>query len=125
VPLACFAGCEEIEDFSPTGVGVRGGVECREREEGFRPIVSDCKDEYPVGVGGGVTVMARNVSTKRDLMTFSRPVCELSGNMLENGMGTVDVEGPDVVKCELTEDERELVLGLCPGFTVGADPLVE
>lgn len=29
------------------------------------------------------TVMERNVSTKRELITFSRPLCELSGSIAE------------------------------------------
>lgn len=78
-------------------------------------------------------MIARNVCTKRDLTTFSRPVCELSGSMAENGTGAVDddvpenidVENDGPVKSELTEDGMELVRGRCTGLTVGAEPLVE
>jgi hypothetical protein len=74
--------------------------------------------------------MARNVSTKRDFMTFSRPDCELSGNMAENGTVAVEVDSVDVensgpLKGELIEDEIELVLGRCGGLMVGVEPLEE
>ena len=38
----------------------------------------------PTGVEGGIE-MARNVSTRRAFMTFSKPIWELSGKMVDKG----------------------------------------
>jgi hypothetical protein len=70
--------------------------------------------------------MEMNVSTRRDLMTFSSPFCELSGSIAGKKTGPVDeegamIEGDCTRKCELLEDAIELVRGRF-GLTVGVVP---
>lgn len=45
------------------------------------------------GDKGGGTVIDIKVSTRRDLMTFSSPFCELSGNMVEKDIEPAEEEG--------------------------------
>jgi hypothetical protein len=71
-------------------------------------------------------VIEMNVSTRRDLMTFSSPFCELSGSVAEKNIGPVNeegavTEGDCTRKCELLEDAIELVRGRF-GLTVGVVP---
>lgn len=55
-----------------------GGVDDRDCDEGGD---SGCLSRDGLAEGG--TVIEMKVSTRRDLMTFSSPFCELSGNMAE------------------------------------------
>jgi hypothetical protein len=60
------------------------------------------------------TVMAINVSTRRDLRTFSRPVWELSGSIAERDdvvASPAMPEDEDAANGSLLEDIIELVRG--------------
>lgn len=73
-------------------------------------------------------VMVKKVSTRRDLITFSSPVWELSGRNAvydavdpdDKPTGGPEPDGKWPEKWEPI-DAMELVLGLC-GLIVGADP---
>lgn len=70
--------------------------------------------------------MATNDSTRRDLMTFSRLVWELSGNIDERDVDAADspaiAEDEDPPNGPLLEEVIELVRGRLLGRIVGAEP---
>jgi hypothetical protein len=72
--------------------------------------------------------MATNVSTRRELMTFSRVVWELSGNIDERDVEAEGSPAPPEVEGSpnrpLLEEVIELARGRFPGRIVGADPAV-
>ena len=74
-------------------------------------------------LAGDGTVMDRKVSTKRDLITLSRPLCELSGSIADKraaGLARGDTLGKEDVAWKLTD---EPVLGRLAGRNGAAIPL--
>jgi hypothetical protein len=106
------------ENLSASGGAPCGGVAGRDRNTGT--------DSGWISEDGGGTVIEMKVSTRRDLITFSSPLCELSGSVAEKDIEPAEVEGAVVEgvctrKCELIEDAVEFVRGRL-GLIVGAAP---
>ncbi len=118
VPFGTFACLGVTRDLS---FGEASGVDGREPD-----AVGVCSASRVRTAGG--TVMVMNVSTNREFMTFSRLICELSGNIADSDLEPEAVEvGITAGECiPRLPDEVEIidVVRGRRGLMVGADPEV-
>lgn len=92
--LACLGLCEIVDALCRNGGVLNGGVDGREGLVlGIDDDLEDPSESCVVGI-----VTAIKVSTKRDLITFSRPPWELSGSIAVKGTaGTDNAEAEGVL----------------------------
>jgi hypothetical protein len=81
------------ETFSRSGGAPCGGVEGRDRDVRWGGDSESLLQDWLAKDNGGGTVMEIKVSTRRDVMTFSSPLCELSGSIAEKDMEPVEEKG--------------------------------
>lgn len=122
-PFGTFACLGVTRGLSFRG-GEASGVDGREPD-----AVGVCSASR-VGVAGG-TVMVMNVSTNREFITFSRLLCELSGNIADSDLEPEAAEAgiaaggySEPITLPADEVERIDVVRGRRGLMVGADPEV-
>lgn len=122
-PFGTFA-CLGVTRALSFGAGEASGVDGRELD-----AVEVCSASR-VGMAGGI-VMVMNVSTSREFITFSRLICELSGNIAESDLEPEAAEegitaGGYSAPITLPADEVDMidVVRGRRGLIVGADPEV-